>query len=1443
MKLSYYEVRNFWLILSVFWLWTCSGGGDKATGPEEPPIVVNLTSLTGQAQKGPFNNGTSINVAELSNTLSPTGRNFSSAITDNTGRFAVANVQLESPFVELRANGFYFNEVSNNISDAQLTLYALSDLTNKSSLNVNILTHLEKNRMQVLMSGDNPKTFAQAKLQAQEEVLAIFDYSRANMPASELLDISQGGAANAKLLAISAILQGDQTVGQMSELLANISTDLSADGTLDDSNLQSQLITNTQGLDVAKIRSNLSARFTALGITATIPDFATEINQFLKPPVAQDMSASTGEDTPINITLAASDPEDESLTYTILEVNNATVTLNGNVATYTPDAHFNGTDTFTFYANDGTSDSNIATVTMTVSAEDDEPNTLDVATTTDEDVAVTVNLSAEEYDGDSYSFAIITDVSNGTTSLNGSTVTYTPNQDFNGEDTFTFEATDDTGRTINVATATITVNPINDAPIANNITNQVTDENRMMQLDITLDATDVDGDALTYSISSASNGTLSLNNDIVTYVPNQDWNGEDTFTYVANDGSLDSNTATVTITVNSVNDAPTVNDITLTGDEDTSEIVDLSTQTSDIDGDALTYSIITDVTNGTTSIDGSKVTYTPDTNWSGTDSYTYKANDGSLDSNTATVTITVNPVNDAPIVEDIRVTLNENRLITTNLDEKESSDIKFTINSNRSGSIDITLTADDPEGDTLVFSIVETNAGAVSLEDNVATYTPSQDWNGVDTFSFKAFDGELESNVAKVILSVNPQNDAPTVKDMTITTSEDTDIEFILDGTDIDGDNLHYSIVTDVVIGDNNIVLENDTGPNVIFQPGNNWYGTEQFTYMANDGSLDSNVAQVTLVVSSINDAPTANDVTATVSETRTARSYFRLDGNDVDGDVLEYIITENVSNGTVSLNGAEVNYVPSQDFVGQDTLKYKVNDGVLDSNIAAAYITITAVNDPPVTEDIYVSTDEDNSVRFTFSATDVDSAESFTYVISSLPDNGTVTQSGKSITYEPNSNWNGQDVLKYYAVDEDSERSNISSAYIQVNPMEDAPFFDGDSLDWYYTLEYGIKDTVTFSLDSIDPDGDNITWATVESETPFSFNDNQSEIYILGENMSPGGSYTVNVYGTDDKGNEGAAGTIDVDIFGGPTGIQDVIEVDHNWEDSTAGNNATGNFEGDDSLRDPSVSYVPWASLGRTGYIIEHRAGGTVNQAPYARDFDRFNYWTEPSQFDIELDFSQESIAWDYINETVNGYVPFSAYLIDNFTNEKTQLFAGYWENDGSDGWSLTNENSAYHWQGPTYSADAWEPIYLFWHLGTPYDPANESQYISDNDLATSGGCGWASSNCVPMQSSNADLPAITPTYPIMTATLFTDYLDSGLLPTADGHVAHGSGWDTASSIIFDTEYEFYDTPQGNNDDSSRNNNVIQYDDNALPQFGPLNHKIKRSTTKTNEFNYEPER
>ena len=875
-------MRNFWLCLSVLWLWTCSGGGDKATGPEEPPIVINLTSLGGQAQKGPFNNGTAINIAELTNTLSPTGRNFSSAITDNTGRFAVANVQLESPYVELRANGYYFNEVSNEISSGQLTLFALSNLTGKTSLNVNILTHLEKNRMVTLMSGDNPKTFAQAKLQAQEEVLAIFDYSRANVPESELLDISQDGAANAKLLAMSAIIQGDLTVGQMSQLLANMSTDIASDGTLDDTNLRNTLIENSKNLDMTEVRSNLVAHYTSLGISATIPDFETEINQFLKPPVAQDVNASTAEDSPINITLAGSDPEGESLTYTILEVNNATVTLNGNVANYAPDAHFNGTDTFTYYVNDGTSDSNIATVTMTVSAEDDEPNTLDVATTTDEDVAVALNLSAEEYDGDSYSFAIITDVSNGTTSLNGNTVTYTPNQDFNGDDTFTFEATDDTGRTINVATATITVNAVNDAPVANDITNQVTDENRMMQLDITLDATDVDGDALTYNITSTNNGSVTINDNIVTYVPTQDWNGEDTFTYTANDGSLDSNTATVTITVNAVNDIPLVYDASVSGDEDATssvggtsingfkfilpEATDIESGSSDDFHNSL--EIVTLPTHGKiysnnnegddspenelsvgsamNNIEdgyGARIWYVQDTeHWNGTDTFTYKANDGTDDSNIATVTITVNPVNDAPVTSNATLdTQEEDFGVLSIFLYNYASDLELGSGSD-SGIQNYTIVSQPSNG-----TITHESWGGPSYH----KYRPNTNFNGTDTFEFKVNDGNLDSNTSTISIPITPSDDLPTAIDLTASTSENNSIDIVLQYEDVEGDvwtDMLYS-VGGATTGANANGPSNGTvtldgngndGKIATYTPNAGFFGTDSFEYYAASGTSDS---------------------------------------------------------------------------------------------------------------------------------------------------------------------------------------------------------------------------------------------------------------------------------------------------------------------------------------------------------------------------------------------------------------------------------------------------------------------------------------------------------------------------------------------------------------------------------------------------------------------------
>jgi len=241
---------------------------------------VYKEEIEGLIQKGPFINGTTITIAELNAKLSQTGKLFFTEITDNSGNFKIEDVQLSSQYVELKATGFYFNEMLGKNSTAQLTLGAYTDLSDKSNINVNIMSHLEKNRIKYLIS--QGYSFSKAKEQAQSEILDIFSMSKKDMPESELLDISKEGDYNAKLLAISVIILGYNSDAAVSELMANISTDISEDGVMDDQSLGSQLINNAILLNLPAIRQNLENRYSELGVEATIPDFETYVEQFIE---------------------------------------------------------------------------------------------------------------------------------------------------------------------------------------------------------------------------------------------------------------------------------------------------------------------------------------------------------------------------------------------------------------------------------------------------------------------------------------------------------------------------------------------------------------------------------------------------------------------------------------------------------------------------------------------------------------------------------------------------------------------------------------------------------------------------------------------------------------------------------------------------------------------------------------------------------------------------------------------------------------------------------------------------------------------------------------------------------------------------------------------------------------------------------------------------------
>lgn len=246
---------------------------------DKSETIITKPEINGVVQKGPFLNGTSIGIYELKDDYSPTGKTFSSQIMDNSGTFQLKNVSLISQYVQLKADGYYYNEITGQNSNSPITLYALTDITNKTSVNVNILSNLEKSRIEYLLT--TGLSFSVAKKQVEQEILKIFSISKADISDFDMLNISEEGENNAILLAISLITQGYRTESELSDLLANISTDIRQDGILNSSSLGSLLINDARLLDLPLIRKNIEDRYANLGMTVSIPNFEKYIQTFV----------------------------------------------------------------------------------------------------------------------------------------------------------------------------------------------------------------------------------------------------------------------------------------------------------------------------------------------------------------------------------------------------------------------------------------------------------------------------------------------------------------------------------------------------------------------------------------------------------------------------------------------------------------------------------------------------------------------------------------------------------------------------------------------------------------------------------------------------------------------------------------------------------------------------------------------------------------------------------------------------------------------------------------------------------------------------------------------------------------------------------------------------------------------------------------------------------
>src|SRR5207248_2621265 len=241
------------------------------------------------------------------------------------------------------------------------------------------------------------------------------------------------------------------------------------------------------------------------------------------------------------------------------------------------------------------------------------------------------------------------------------------------------------------------------------------------------------------------------------------------------------------------------------------------------------------------------LTYTPAANYNGPDSFTFKANDGTVDSSAATVSITVTAVNDPPVAANDSYAATEDTVLTIAAPGVLAND-------------------SDVDGDPLTaLIVVGPGHGSVTLNANGSfTFTPAANYNGADSFTYKANDGTLNSNVATVTITVTSVNDPPVANAQSVTTNQDTAKAISLTASDVDGDPLTYSIVAGPTHG-----ALSGTAPNLTYTPAANYNGPDSFTFKANDGTVDSSAATVSITVTAVNDPPVAaNDGYAATEDT-----------------------------------------------------------------------------------------------------------------------------------------------------------------------------------------------------------------------------------------------------------------------------------------------------------------------------------------------------------------------------------------------------------------------------------------------------------------------------------------------------------------------------------------------------------------------------------------------
>jgi large repetitive protein len=756
-------------------------------------------------------------------------------------------------------------------------------------------------------------------------------------------------------------------------------------------------------------------------------------------PTANSFSLTVEEDDQAAATVSGTDDEGDILTYSIASApSKGTLTGTAPNWIYKPAANVTGSDSFTYRVNDGLLNSANATVSITITPVNDAPIADSKSLTVQEDGTLAITLSGSDVDGDALTYTILSAPSKGTLIGTAPNLTYTPGANLNGSDSFTYRVNDGTANSATAA-VNITISTVNDIPVANAQSLTGAEDT---PLPITLSGSDVEGSSLAYSITTApTKGTLSGTAPNFTYTPTANFNGADSFAFRVNDGTANSPTATISLTVTPVNDAPVPTSRNLATAPNTPLVVTLAG--TDVEGSPLTYAIVSSPINGSLSGTAPNLTYTPNSNYTGSDSFTYRVNDGIVNSALATVSLTISAVNVAPVANAQSLTVAEDTQLF------------------------ITLTGSDPEGSPVSYAIVsQPTKGTIDGVAPNLTYTPSANFNGSDSLTFRVNDGVTNSATATISITVTAVNDAPVAVTRTYSASSGTALAVTLAGNDVESSPLQYSVVSFPSNGS-----LGGTAPNLTYTSSANFSGTDSFTYRVNDGSLNSAVATVTLNVTSSNRVPQAHGKSATTMKGKAVA--VTLSGSDADADALSYRIVNEPAGGTLTGSPPNVTYTPSAKWTGDDNFTFVVNDGKTDSAAATVNLKVKSTNKKPVATARTATVNQNTATAVVVAGTDPD-GDSLSFVVVKKPVNGSITGTGPNFIYVPKSGFKGKDTFTFAAND---GTVNSAAAAVQinvVNPNNRAPFAAA------LNLKGAAKAVVPITLGGFDYDGDPLTFRIV---------------------------------------------------------------------------------------------------------------------------------------------------------------------------------------------------------------------------------------------------------------------------------------------------------------------------------------------------------------------------